>query len=559
MSQKILSLILLFASNFGLISSQSKPPNIIFFYADDLDLQLNTPDLTLTKSKAWIQDEGATFENAFVTVPICCPNRASTLTGLYQNNHGVFNNSWDGNCPGQAWVNGPEKQTYGSIIKDQANYTTAYIGKYLNDYGIDETPGNVTHIPPGWDEWFVQGKTSRYYDYFVSNNGIYESHGSDYETDYFTDLMKNRSLDFLNDYIQSSKDKPFLLVSAVTAPHFPWDPAPQYANAFADEIAPRDPRFNYVEDPSFEKHWFVSAQPRPLNQTTIDEIDEIHRNRLRTMLSVDDLIDEVMTLVEDAGLLDNTYVIFSSDHGYHIGQHTMHFGKALPYEYDLRVPLWIRGPGIFPGTVIPDIAVNIDLAPTFIDMAKLEVPAEMDGMSLLPVLQGMFLPVERDSFLVSYNGQTALNLEAEEDCAGITDEYMLRCSAQYQCRCKDCLNNTYSCVRHLSSASDTLFCEFDDDVSFEEYYNIANDPYQLFNLAIAKDDEPDKEVKQDIMKNKQRLNTLRFCSGYKNCNINSKETKTTAMTNGAQSDNSFPFTCIFALFTLVIHRARHYF
>ena len=251
-------------------NASSKQPNIVVFLTDDLDSELGgmTP---LIKTKSWIADEGATFTNSFVVVPICCPSRSSILTGLYQHNTQVVNNSISGNCYGEMWVNQSEKSTFATMVHDKADYTTFYAGKYLNRYG---TNGDL-RPPPGWDWWNGLVGNSRYYNYKLSVNGTEERHGDVYEEDYLTDVIGRKAMEFFDHYEKSGRSDPFLMVLATPSPHAPFTPAPQYANHFQNETAPRTPAFNYVNDVDDQKHWFMRTNPKPMNQELIDTVCKV--------------------------------------------------------------------------------------------------------------------------------------------------------------------------------------------------------------------------------------------------------------------------------------------
>ena len=129
-------------------------------------------------------------------------------------------------------------------------------------------------------------------------------------------MIRRKALEFLDSHDTTD---PFMMVLATPAPHDPFTPAPQYENEFSDKKAPRIPNFNYVDEENEQKHWFIRQQPRPLNDTFVEMVDDIFRNRWRTLLSVDDMVDAVMLKLEEKNLLDDTVVIFTSDHGYHLG------------------------------------------------------------------------------------------------------------------------------------------------------------------------------------------------------------------------------------------------
>ena len=178
----------------------------------------------------------------------------------------------------------------------------------------------------------------RYYNYTLSVDGVAEEHGDNYENDYLTDIIGRKAEAWMDEY-EAQRDQrgeelmnPFLMVLSTPAPHGPFTPAPQYANEFADLKAPRTPAFNYVDDGNSRKHWIMRQDPKPLTDELIDRVDDVFRNRWRTLLSVDDMIEKVMKKLEALGVLDNTYVIFTSDHGYHLGTFSLMWDKRMPYD-----------------------------------------------------------------------------------------------------------------------------------------------------------------------------------------------------------------------------------
>ena len=238
--------------------------------------------------------------------------------------------------------------------------------------------------------------------------------------------MGRKALDWLEEY-RVSKDQyedgvfnPFLMVLATSAPKAtgskPPIPAPQYRNIFLDREAPRTPAFNRFKNRNSDKHWFMRFNSDPLDENLIETIDDWFRNRWRSLLSVDDMIDNVMKKLEDIDELDNTFVLFTSDHGYHLGAFGTK-GKRVNYEsgklknrninyqlfdfkfisilncyvspicntfLDVRVPFLIRGPGIKKNKTVKEINVNIDIAPTIIEISGHTIePDDFDGISLL--------------------------------------------------------------------------------------------------------------------------------------------------------------------------------
>ncbi|XP_023339862.1 N-acetylglucosamine-6-sulfatase [Eurytemora carolleeae] len=349
--------------------------NILLFLTDDQDVFLDGME-PLQKTKKLLAEKGITFSNAFATTPVCCPSRASLLTGKYPHNTETINNTVAGNCGGQYWRTNGEMNTFASILQ-KSGYETMYAGKYMNQYGTPEA-GGIHQVPVGWSQWNGLQGNSRYYNYKLSINGVEESHGEDYETDYLTDVIGRKAEGFLNSWNKSS---PFLMVLATPASHAPFTPAPQYKDNYANLTAPQIPSYN--QQPGSSKHWFLRTEPQILSKSVRDSIDMVYRNRWRTLLSVDDLVSKTIHHLQDIGELANTYIIYTSDHGYHMGEFGLTIDKRQPYEFDIRVPLLIRGPNIPMNTTSNTPALLIDLAPTILDMAGIKPSDDMDGVSLI--------------------------------------------------------------------------------------------------------------------------------------------------------------------------------
>jgi len=498
-------------------------PNIVLILTDDQDSTLGGAE-PLEQGKKLIANEGAVFKNAYATTPICCPSRASILTGRYLHNTEVRNNSVEGGCNDQKWREGLEGKTFAAHLKN-AGYRTMYAGKYLNQYG-KEKQGGVEHVPPGWDWWAGLVGNSRYYEYTLSINGKAEEHGSNYTTDYLTDVIRRKSIQFLSHYVnKDTGTNPFLMVLAPPACHAPFTPAPQYKDKFKDRKAPRTPAFNRDKADDPKKHWLMETNPKVLSEENIEKIDEVFRNRWRTLLSVDDLIEKVVHALTSYSLLDNTYIIFTSDHGYHLGQFGMPLDKRLPYEFDIKVPFWIRGPNISANQSVQIPVLSIDIAPTILDLAGIPFTPVMDGLSFASLVvnnttdQGEPAPLDsvnivenrinrkqkdrlgsinnsspiisnytgiqgRHDFLVEYFGEGSEHSSSPECKGQLKDDLinLAECSPEFQCKCQDSKNNTYSCLRSIGQ-EDSMFCQFHDSTEFQEMYSINQDPYQLTNIA----------------------------------------------------------------------------
>jgi N-acetylglucosamine-6-sulfatase len=357
----------------GETRAAAKRPNIVFVLTDDLDY---ASAQKLPQIGSLLREGGTSFENAFVSHPICCPSRATALTGLYDHNHNVRGNSPPDGGFEKFLSEGHEEDSI-AVGLQEGGYQTAFFGKYLNGYPGDEGPN---HVPPGWDEWYGKLKEQKLYDYELNENGEVVSYGSE-EEDFFTDVLSEKATDFVRR--AAPEDQPFFAYVAPTAPHGPATPAERHEGAFADEEAPRPPSFN-EEDISDKPPPIRDAEP--ISDEEASNIDDYYRQRLESMLAVDEMVGALVEELEAAGELEDTYIFFTSDNGWFGGEHRIQSAKNRAYEESARVPLFVRGPGVPAGSSTEKLVINTDLAPTFADLASVEFLA--DGRSLAPLLVG---------------------------------------------------------------------------------------------------------------------------------------------------------------------------
>uniref|UniRef100_A0A8C0IV89 N-acetylglucosamine-6-sulfatase n=1 Tax=Chelonoidis abingdonii TaxID=106734 RepID=A0A8C0IV89_CHEAB len=477
-------------------TSGTRKPSVVLILTDDQDVCLGgmTP---LKKTSALIAEMGISFSNAYVPSALCCPSRASILTGKYPHNHHVVNNTLEGNCSSKSWQKIQEPYTFPALLKSMCGYQTFFAGKYLNEYGAEDA-GGIGHVPPGWSFWYALEKNSKYYNYTLSVNGKAQRHGENYSADYLTDVLANMSLDFLE---YKSNFEPFFMMISTPAPHSPWIPAPQYKKSFQNVSAPRNGNFNIHGK---DKHWLIRQAKTPMTNSSIQFLDDAFRKRWQTLLSVDDLIEKLVKKLELLGELDTTYIFYTSDNGFHTGQFSLPIDKRQLYEFDIKVPLLVRGPGIKPNQTNKMLVANIDLGSHYFGyLQDLIINKDTDGggWSLLPRLRGDKNLTWRSDVLIEYQGEG--HNSSDPTCPALGPG-VTHCFPD--CVCEDSYNNTYACVRTLSTSWDLQYCEFDDREVFVEVYNLTADPHQLTNIA--------KTIDQEILeKMNYRLMMLQSCSG----------------------------------------------
>lgn len=449
--------------------SQSSPPqrtsgpNIVFVLTDDLSSNL----VKYMPHVQALQRAGLTFRNYYVVDSLCCPSRAALMTGEYPHDDGVYtNNGRDGGYAGYL-LHGDSANSYGPAL-ERSGYRTGFMGKYLNGY-YPQDP-----VAPGWNEWAVAGNGYDEYRYTLNVNGNLRRYGSQ-PRDYLTDVLARRA----HKFIASSGDQPFALEVATFAPHKPSPPAPRDATSFLGVRAPRTAAYDRL--PTNPPPWMAHFPPIGAGEQA--RINTKFLLRVQSVQAVDDMVGRIEAQLRARGQLRNTYFVFSSDNGYHMGEHRLFPGKQTAYDTDIRVPLVVAGPGISPGSTTAALASSIDLAPTFESLAGLSPSTEVDGTSLVPVLHGHTPSNWQQAVLIEHHGP---------DTDHTDPDYQHRRAGNPP---------SYEAVRTATQ----LYVRYDTSGAIE-YYNTATDPQELSNRPAAAPAELP-----------QLLDALQHCHGAASC------------------------------------------
>ena len=436
-------------------------PNIVFILSDDLSW--NLVNARYAPHIAALRRRGETFTNYFVADSLCCPSRTNIFTGLYPHDSKVLANVGADGGFTRFQAEHLDRRTW-AVALQAAGYRTSMLGKYLNGYGQPQINAQTAPIPAGWTDWHVADGTGyREFDYHLNDNGAINSYGSAPE-DYGVDVLDAKARSF----IQGAGAGPFAIEIATFAPHAPFVPAPRNADDFPGLTEPRDPSFNAanVDPPAWLAH------RKALTPSKVAKLDGDYRKRAQDVEAIDKLLADVETQLQAEHLDQSTYIVFSSDNGYHIGQHRLTRGKQTAFDTDIRVPLIVAGPGVPAGRTVAQVTQNVDLYPTFAQLAGARPAAGVEGRSLVGLLHPSPTPPPwRTVALVEHHHVDKDAADPDREEGG-----------------KSGNPTTYAAIRihspHVPGFRGPVDAVYVEYATHErEFYDLAKDPYELRNTA----------------------------------------------------------------------------
>lgn len=419
-------------------------PNVVLILADDFSMNLMPAKRDgISKSMpnlARMMREGMSFNKFIVSNSLCCPSRASIFTGLLPHNTGVLTNGEPLGGYFAFMEHGDETKTFATVMQTY-DYKTAFMGKYLNGWLPNYSP-----IPVGWDQFASTNRGYQGYGYTLNNNGVLTT-----PPDHFTDTINKLGRDWIG-----TTPGPFFLELATFSPHSPYTPPKRYNLAFLDVVMPKTPAFDARPDSTAPEWLQIIPQ---LRDNAKKDFEQAYILRVQSSKGIDDMIGDVRRKLERLGLSANTYVIFTSDNGYHMGEMSLRIGKMTPFDMDSLVPFVIVGPGIVPGSTSDALVQNIDLAPTFAELAGAPPMADVDGRSMVPLFTGG-VSTRRSAVIEHERAPFDPNdPDATDPRAGDPP--------------------TYIALR----MADSMYVEY--DTGEIGYYDMTTDPDQLHNVAAS--------------------------------------------------------------------------
>ncbi|KAG6363899.1 hypothetical protein INS49_009002 [Diaporthe citri] len=464
-------------------ATRARKPNLVFVFTDDQDYHHNSLDY-IPALQEHLVAKGTSFTNHYATIAICCPSRVSLMRGQAAHN----TNNTQVNGPGGGYpkfTTAGEDDDYLPHWLVQAGYQAEYIGKLYNGNSLLK----YSPAPKGWSHIDVLLEP-----YINVHNSVVMSEDGATPTYYHgwqqSDVVRVKALARLEHLIELQD--PLFLMVAPTAPHVenltdPPTPPSRYVNKLANLTIPYRPNFNPPDDLHKDMPSWWATLPR-LNETQLSETQLLYQRRVEALQGVDDIIEDVVNVLEEKGELDNTYIIFSTDQGYHLGTHR-DVGKCSPYIEDANIPLVVRGPGIKQGQVSRIPSTVTDFAPTFLDitgLAEEDRPPFLDGTSMLEAWEdphNLTIGRAKEAINVEFWGRAFSEIPTWTGGDRLPGMYA---------------NNTYKTMRIVNK--DYAFVYSRWCTGDTELYDTLNDPYEMTNLAGS--------AGPDVARVMSRLNAL---------------------------------------------------
>ncbi len=521
----------------GLLPAHERP-NFVVIQTDDQTIDSlyatytppgGVPIPVMPNTLSLIGEKGVTLSRYYVSYPLCCPSRVSLLTGRYAHNHNVRGNVQpNGGYFGFSY-RGANTHNLATWLQS-SGYRTIHIGKFLNGYGDEPYDVGAT-VPPGWNAWHttLKADTNHYfYGYQLNNNGAIEGPYGDsgswdtreygkiddfgcplapldgqpclYETDVFNRIASE-------EMFGTPEGTPFYLQLDYTAPHGDFrrpagpQPATRHYNSLAGARLPHNRSQGVNEGSVADKPRFIRDAPF-LSPSELHTYRVYYEKQLESLRSIDEGVKQVVDTLGAMGRLRNTYIIFTSDNGFFFGEHRLVGGKFIAYEPATHLPFLMRGPGIKPGTTTGELAGNIDIAPTILELAHATADKSIDGRSLVPYITDTSLRTRRPLLFESFVETNDVNANGQEPAetagtsAGATASSKSEATASITAPPKDYVGIRLGPYKYIEWPSGE-----------KELYDITKDQYELNNLARDNNFAPIRNFLHD------QLEVLKECSG----------------------------------------------
>jgi N-acetylglucosamine-6-sulfatase len=449
-----------------------RKPNIVFILTDDLSW--NLINRRFSPHIVALQRRGETFDHYFVADSLCCPSRSTIFTGLFPHDTKVATNLPPNGGYTKFQSQGLAKRAFAVALR-RRGYSASMMGKYLNGYGDPAMTAATAPVPPGWSDWHVSNTTGyAEFNYLLNDNGRINRYGGPSGGCHAGRRPDNYGVDVLNadarSFIKRSRRRPFVMEVATFAPHAPYVPAPRNACDFPGLTAPRDPSFD--ANNSNAPAWL--GRRKPLSRSQVAVIDRSFRKRAQAVEAIDKLVADVEAQLAASHLSSDTYIVFSSDNGYHLGQHRLTRGKQTAFDTDIRVPLIVAGPGVPHGKAVSQVTQNVDLYPTFVKLAGGTVSQGVEGRSLVPLLHpSKTIPRWRTVALVEHHGLNTNprdpDFEAGAHGGDPTTYEAIRISARR--------------LQGFRGPVQAVYVEYRDAAHELEYYDLRRDRFERNNIA----------------------------------------------------------------------------